>query len=143
MKFNKLQQTVLSVAGLTALLIGIFIAFDPIAFYSSYGLALEGNADMLSELRAPGMNLAVLGSIMLAGVSRSSLRPLAIAASLVVFSSFAAGRVLGILVDGLPSEKVLGALLIELVVAVLCFAAFLGKRRAVSNEQPYDTKALS
>ena len=139
MKFNKFQTTVLSVAGFTALLIGVFIAFDPLAFYSSYGLVLEGNADMLSELRATGMNLGVLGGIMLAGVSRLSLRPLAISASLIVFGSFAAGRCLGILVDGLPSEKVIGALLIELVIGALCFAAFLGKRRATSNEQPCAT----
>ena len=139
MKFNKFQTTVLSVAGFTALLIGVFIAFDPLAFYSSYGLVLEGNVDMLSELRATGMNLGVLGGIMLAGVSMSSLRPLAISASLIVFGSFAAGRCLGILVDGLPSEKVIGALLIELVIGALCFAAFLWKRRATGNEQPYET----
>ena len=139
MKFNKLQTTVLSVAGFTALLIGVYIAFDPLAFYSSYDLVLKGNADMLSELRATGMNLAVLGCVMLGGVSRSSLRPLAISACLIVFGSFAAGRVLGILVDGLPSEKVIGALLIELMIAALCFAAFFGKRRATGNAQPYET----
>ena len=136
MKFNKLQTTVLSIAGFTALLIGIFIALDPIAFYSSYGIALEGNADMLSELRAPGMNLAVLGGVMLAGVSRSSLRPLAITASIIVFGSFAAGRVLGLLVDGLPSEKVIGALIVELVIAALCFAVFSKERHVFCTRQP-------
>ena len=138
MKFNKLQKAILSVAGFTALLIGVFITIDPIGFYSSYGIVLEGNADMLSELRAPGMNLAVLGAVMLAGIAKPSLRPLAIAASVVVFTSFAADRVLGILVDGLPSEKVLAALLIELVIAALCCEAFMGKRHSISNEQPYE-----
>ncbi len=127
MNLNKLQVVVLSVAGFTALLIGAFIALDPVNFYSSYGIALDGAADMLSDLRATGVNLAVLGGVMLAGVGLARLRPLAIAASLIVFPSFAAGRVIGIAFDGLPSDTVLAALLIELAIAALCFFSFAAK----------------
>ncbi len=135
MKLNKLQKTTLSIAGVTAMLIGVFIAIDPASFYASYGIKLEGNADMLSELRAPGLNLAVLGMVMLAGIAKSSLRPLAVSASVVVFSSFAAGRLLGILIDGMPSDKVVTALIIEVVIAAMCLAVFFWRRPALSVDQ--------
>lgn len=134
MKSQKLQKTTLIVAGVTAMLIGLFIALDPIAFYSGYGIALQGNTDMLSELRAAGVNLTTLGGIMLAGALRASFRELAIAASLIVFTSYAAGRTFSLAIDGWPSEKVLGAVGIELLIAAVCLVAFLVQRRAASME---------
>ena len=131
MQLGRFQVIVLFVAGFTALLIGAYIALDPKGFYSSYGIALEGNPDMLSELRAQGTNLAVLGTAIVAGALRASIRQVAIAVSLMVFMSFSVGRTLSLLLDGPPSQAVIVALLIEVAIAALCVAAFM--RRSVRS----------
>jgi hypothetical protein len=58
---------------------------------------------LLSELRAPGAGLAAFGAVMLAGIVRPALRQAAVVAALTVFIAFPAGRVLGLVVDGMPS----------------------------------------
>ena len=61
---------------------------------------------------------------MLAGIVRSALRQAAVVAALTVFLAFPAGRVLGLLLDGMPSGGILGALALELAIAALCLFAF-------------------
>ena len=118
------QKIALSIAGITALGIGTFILFAPYAFYASYGIVLGPDPSLLSELRAPGAGLAAFGAIMLAGIVRPALRQAAVMAALTVFLAFPAGRVLGLVIDGMPSNGVLGALVLELVIAALCLFAF-------------------
>lgn len=130
MTLHTYRTAVLALAGLTALSIGTFIAVDPAGFYAGYAIPLQGNMDMLSELRASGANLGVLGAVMLLGTVLAPLRPYAVAAGLVVFTAFPTGRVLSLIADGWPSQKVLIALLVELVIAALCFTALVRTRRS-------------
>lgn len=118
------QIIALGIAGITALGIGAFILIAPHAFYASYGIVLDPNPSLLSELRAPGAGLAAFGAVMLAGIVRSTLRQAAVVAALTVFLAFPAGRVLGLVADGIPSSGILGALVLELVIAALCLFAF-------------------
>ncbi len=126
----KLDGSVLALAGFTAMLVGGLISLGPLEFYEGYGIPLAGNIDMLSELRATGTNLAVLGAVMLLGAFRLALRSLALATSLMVFSAFTGGRILSLLVDGRPGSGVLLALLIEATIAALCLLVFLRQRPA-------------
>lgn len=121
---TSLQKIALGIAGLTALSIGAFILIAPHAFYASYGIVLDPNPSLLSELRAPGAGLAAFGAMMLAGIARSSLRQSAAVAALTVFLAFPAGRVLGLMADGVPSSGILGALALEVGIAALCLYAF-------------------
>ena len=132
MKLTRLQKTVLGIAGITALAIGAVILFTPHAFYASYGVTLGQNPNMLSELRAPGAGLAALGVVMLAGLVRAALAPVALVAALTVYLAYPFGRVVSFLVDGVPSDSVLGALAVEIVIAVLLAAAF-GRNRAAGG----------
>ena len=127
MKISKFQKTVLGIAGFTAFAIGAFILIEPYAFYASYGIALTADPNLLSELRAPAANLAALGAVMLAGLFRPSLARISSAIALIVFLAFPAGRVISITVDGMPSENVLAALAIEVVIGALLLMAF-GRR---------------
>ncbi|GAA6180039.1 hypothetical protein NBRC116594_14770 [Shimia sp. NS0008-38b] len=103
------------------------ITLAPHVFYASYGISLGENPSLLSELRAPGAGLVTLGILMLLGIWRSALVQLAIAATLIVFLAFPAGRFISLALDGMPSFGILGALALEIVIAVLCLFAF-GKR---------------
>ena len=65
------QKFALGIAGITSLGIGTFILTAPHAFYASYGIALEPDPSLLSELRAPGAGLAAFGTVMLDRASRT------------------------------------------------------------------------
>ena len=127
MKMSKFQKTVLGVAGFTALAIGAFILIEPYAFYASYGITLAADPNLLSELRGPAANLTALGAVMLAGLFRPSLARISSAIALIVFLAFPVGRVFSIALDGVPSDSVLAALAIEIVIGALLLIAF-GKR---------------
>ncbi|WP_425070999.1 DUF4345 domain-containing protein [Sagittula sp. S175] len=124
MTLTRLQKIALGIAGASAFGIGVAITAIPHAFYAGYGIALGPDPSLLSELRAPGAGLAVLGAVMLAGLVRSSLRDLALAAALLVFLAFPAGRIVGLVLDGMPSAGIMAALVFELTVAALCLFAF-------------------
>lgn len=118
------EKTALGLSGLTALTIGAFILFAPHAFYAGYGITLGEDANLLSELRAPGAGLAGFGLLMLLGIRRHAVLPIAMVVALTVFTAFPAGRLVGIAADGMPSGSVMGALVVELVIAAICLAAF-------------------
>ncbi|WP_300530797.1 DUF4345 domain-containing protein [uncultured Mameliella sp.] len=134
------QRITLGIAGATTLAIGLCILVIPHQFYASYGIVLADDASLLSELRAPGAGLAVLGALMLWGIWNSAMRQVAQVAALTVYIAFPAGRLVGLLVDGMPSGGILGALAFEAGIAVLCLLAFrLGSR--ASPLQGADTRA--
>lgn len=118
------EKTALGISGVTALGIGGFILIAPHAFYATYGIALGNDANLLSELRAPAAGLAALGFLMLVGIIRHSWAQTSIAAALIVFLAFPAGRLVGLVADGMPSSGILGALILELMIAALCLVAF-------------------
>lgn len=118
------EKIALGLSGLTALTIGASILFVPHAFYASYGIRLGDDANLLSELRAPGAGLAGFGLLMLLGIWRQAALPVSLAATLTVFIAFPVGRLVGLIADGMPSGNVIGALVVELILAALCLAAF-------------------
>ncbi|MCC0022560.1 MAG: DUF4345 domain-containing protein [Nitratireductor sp.] len=133
-----LQKIALGISGVTALGIGAFILAAPHAFYASYGIMPGSDPSLLSELRAPGSGLAVLGAIMLTGMFRKALRQTAMIAALAVFLAFPAGRVVSMVADGMPSSGIIGALVLELAIAVLCLIAFRPvTRRELSGRVAY------
>lgn len=121
---TRLQKIALGAAGITSVAIGAFILTAPHVFYASYGISLGPNPSLLSELRAPGAGLAGFGAVMLAGLATPTLRSAAVVAALTVFLAFPAGRFVSLVVDGMPSGGILGALVLELAIAALCLAAF-------------------
>lgn len=129
------QKSTLGIAGVTALGIGLMILVAPQGFYASYGITLGADVNLLSELRAPAAGLAALGTIMLIGIWHEAWRQTSIVAAFTVFLSFPAGRVVGILVDGIPSGGVISALVFELAVAALCLAAFGRRARTHAGAQ--------
>lgn len=124
MSLTLFEKVALGVSGLTAVGIGGFIMAAPQAFYASYGITLGNDPSLLSELRAPAAGLLALGALMLSGIWRSAMAQLAVAATLIVFLAFPTGRLIGLAVDGVPSGGIIGALVLEVAIAVLCIVAF-------------------
>ncbi len=133
MQLTHFQKFTLGIGGITAVAIGACITLAPHTFYGSYGITLGQDPNLLSELRAPGAGLAVLGAIMLAGMIRANIRPVALAVALTVYLAFPAGRIVGIVVDGMPSGGIIGALAVEIIIAGLLLVAFK-PRRVMSSD---------
>ena len=137
MQLTRFQKITLGISGLTALAIGTLITLAPHAFYASYGITLGQDPNLLNELRAPGAGLAVFGALMLAGVFRAAMTPIALAVALTVFVAFPVGRIVGIVMDGMPSGSVIGALAFEIIIAALLLAAFKPTRTAGSSRERF------
>jgi len=129
MSLSLFEKITLGISGITALSIGVFILAAPHTFYGSYGITLGDDASLLSELRAPAASLAAFGVLMLAGLARSAFIQVAMVAALTVYLAFPAGRLIGLLVDGMPSTSVIGALALELAIAAMCLTAFRHRLR--------------
>ena len=137
MQLTRFQKITLGIGGVTALAIGTMITMAPHAFYASYGITLGQDPNLLNELRAPGAGLAVFGALMLAGVVRAAVAPIALAVALTVFLAFPVGRIVGIVMDGMPSGSVIGALAFEIIIAALLLAAFKPTRTAGSSRERF------
>ena len=135
MQLTRFQKITLGIGGVTALAIGTMITLAPHAFYASYGITLGQDPNLLNELRAPGAGLAVFGALMLAGIVRAAMAPIALAVALTVFLAFPFGRIVGIVMDGMPSGSVISALAFEIVIAALLLAAFKPNRTAGSSRE--------
>ena len=133
------QKLTLGAAGLTALGIGLGIAFAPHGFYASYGITLGSDPTLLSELRAPGANLAALGAVIFTGALRPAMARVSAALGALLFLAFAFGRLVGMVLDGWPGEGILTALVIEVVAGMLCLWVLRTQERAPS---PLAGKAL-
>jgi len=137
MQLNRFQKITLGICGVTALAIGTFITLAPHAFYASYGITLGHDPNLLNELRAPGAGLAVFGALMLAGIVRAVMAPISLAVALTVYLAFPVGRIVGIVMDGMPSGSVIGALAFETIIAGLLLAAFKPTRTAGSSQERF------
>lgn len=120
MEFGFRRRLVLGISGLAAITVGLAITLDPQAFYASYGIVLTPQPNLMSELRAPAANLAVLGLIILSGALYKRVMHSAALLGTAVFLAFAMGRVVSLVLDGRPSDSILAALGIEVVLALLC-----------------------
>lgn len=114
------QKLTLGAAGLTALCVGLAITFAPHSFYASYGVALSGDPTLLSELRAPGANLMMLGAVIFAGAVRPRMARLSAALGAAVFLAFAFGRMVSLALDGAPDSGIVAALILEIALGALC-----------------------
>ena len=114
-----LSRVVLALAGVMAVFIGGALLVSPHAFFAMNHIELGDDPNLLSEIRAPGGLLLAAGAIMIAGVAMRRLTRIGLVTAAVVYCSYGASRLLGILLDGAPSSSLIGAMMIELVVGVL------------------------
>lgn len=144
MTLSRFEKFVLGLAGTTAAAISGVILAAPHTFYASYGIYLGDDPSLLSELRAPAAGLLTLGLLMFAGIFRQNWVSVSIVAALTVFIGFPAGRLIGLAVDGMPSNGIIVALIIELIIAGLCLMAFRRRfRRNASVQSLSLTQSIS
>ncbi|WP_148205841.1 DUF4345 domain-containing protein [Hyphomonas neptunium] len=121
-------KLILTVAGLVGLGVGIGMVFWPVAFHASAGIVLDGNASLMSEMRASGS--AVLGSalVMLSGVFIPRLAFTATLMATVLYISYGIGRLMGMAIDGMPENTIQTIAAAELFIGLVCGAALFRYR---------------
>ncbi len=125
MSIPTFPRVLLLVSGLIAVGIGASLLFAPVAFHAGYGTDLGSDANLLSEIRAPGGALLVLGVLMLVGAFDASFHRTALVLGAAVYLSYGLTRLVSVALDGMPGEGLLLAIGIELALGGACLAARL------------------
>lgn len=122
-------MTRILLAGSGVLLAGIGAAMltRTEAFLAMSGVEISPDPSLLSELKAPSGLLLLASVIMLAGSVRLRFADLGLTVGTVVYGGYGVARLVGIVMDGLPSGSLLVATLIELVLAGLLLSVRLAK----------------
>ena len=120
MKPSLANRLLLGLSGLMALWIGAAILIDPTAFHAGNGITLGADPSLLSEVRAPGGALLVLGGLMLAGAFVRALTFASTAVAAAVYLAYGLSRLLAMALDGMPATGLVGATAIELATGTLC-----------------------
>ncbi|MEM1453374.1 MAG: DUF4345 domain-containing protein [Planctomycetota bacterium] len=129
-RITKTQRILLVVSGLIAAGIGASILATPAQFHATHGIDLAGDPSLLSEVRAPGGALAVLGGMMLIGAFVRSFTTASLAIATAVYLAYGASRLVGFGLDGMPHPGLVQAAVAELVIGAVCAVALV---RAVSR----------
>ncbi|WP_041637652.1 DUF4345 domain-containing protein [Maricaulis maris] len=130
MTANLMTRIVLALAGLVALLIGATLLLDPQSLYAGSGLVLDGGASQLSEIRAPAGLLVLSGLAVLAGSIWLKWATAALQLTVLVFLGYGVGRVASLALDGMPSDSLVMAMLIELGIGVLALVLLMVRNRS-------------
>lgn len=120
MKNSKVLKSILIISGLIASAIGAAILFSPVAFYTTNGIELGANASLLNEIRAPGGALLVSGLLIISGAFVNKLTFTSIVVSTLLYLSYGLSRVMSIAIDGMPTEELVQAAVLEIAIGVAC-----------------------
>ncbi|GEK21874.1 DUF4345 domain-containing protein [Cellulomonas xylanilytica] len=130
-------KALLVVAGAVAVVVGAAVLLTPVAFSASYGVVLGSDADALSERRAPGAGLLVIGGLLVAGAFVARLRFTALLAGTLVYLAYGLARVLSLVLDGRPTDGLLVAGVVELAIGAACLGALVRSVRTGATEVAY------
>jgi len=124
MKNSRVLKVVLFVSGLIAAGIGGAILVMPAAFYASNGIDLGGNVSLLNEIRASGGALLAAGILIISGCFVASLTFTAVVVASLLYLAYGLSRILSFGIDGMPSEGLMQAANLEIVIGVVCVCVF-------------------
>ena len=120
MKGPIVYKIVLCIAGIIAIGIGGAILISPIDFFASNQIDIGNNASLLSEIRAPAGALLACGILILSGVFVSKLTYTSLIVSSLVYLSYGISRIIGIKIDGMPSDSLVYAAVFEIFIGLVC-----------------------
>lgn len=111
-------KTVLFVSGLIATGVGGLILFTPQTLYVASGIELGHNIIQLSEVRAAGGALFASGVLIMSGAFVARLAFTSAMVSTVLYLSYGVSRVLSMAIDGMPSDGLVQATVLEMAIGL-------------------------
>lgn len=134
MKNVRAIRILLLLAGIIGLIIGGAQLLIPVSFEASAGIEPGNNSSLLSEIRAAGGTLFTAGIVIIRGAFFSGKMYLALIFSTVFYLSYGFARAFSVLMDGIPAESLVIAMITEIIIGVLSFIAWYGWRKKVPTE---------
>lgn len=123
-----ISRAVLGLSALIAFAIASLILLDPTSFYASNGVTLPPSTSLMSELKAPASLLFCSALLLTAGAIFRKHTCTALWLNVLVFGSYALGRLASIAMDGVPSDTLVQASAIEALIAVISLALIIAGR---------------
>ena len=136
MKLTKTLRSLLVVSALIAIGIGASILFAPAQFHATHGIELAADPNLLSEVRAPGGALLVLGVLMGVGAFVRTFTFASTSIAAAVYLAYGASRLVSLGLDGVPAAGLLAATSIELVIGASCAVALVRTLRRARAAVP-------
>lgn len=133
MTINK-RKIYLFFAGFILLLVGFYIGLMPVEYLGQFFNHEDFNIEVLSEMRGMGGTLFVFGCFILSGAFVKQIEYTSLIAATLIFTSFTAFRIIGILIDGTPAQSILVALSIELLFALAAIPILFSKEKPTPTE---------
>lgn len=119
MKKSKIISGYLIVSGLILSLVGALTSFNPVNVKAEEGIDIAGNPSALNDVRGFGFLILAVALFSFIGAFQSRLKRPAIIFSVLFFLSIALGRLFSILFDGMPTQGILNATIVEFVVGTI------------------------
>lgn len=110
---GKYIKTYLIVSGLTLGAIGIGLTFLPLAFKGAFGMDLSGETDIYNDYAAFGMLIFIIGMFSIASTQRQQSVVIAAFVVPALFLALFIGRLISVVLNGLPVKGLLIAGLLE------------------------------
>lgn len=124
MKKSNILKAYLIVSGLLLTFIGGATLFIPVQMKGSAGIDIAGNSSVINDVRAASALLLAFALIIVSGAFVKRLTYASSLITFVLFLSLGAGRVISILVDGMPVDGLVKATGLELVLGIVGVAFF-------------------
>ena len=113
------KRTVLCGAGALLLLIGSALMFSPKAFLETSHVFIDHDPGLMSELSAPSGLLIITGALLILGAVKVRFANLGLSVGAIVYASYGLGRLISMALNGMPSESLVAATVIELGIGAL------------------------
>ena len=129
----KVVTVFLVFAGLVGLYVGGSLLFFPAELQAQSGIILGDNASHYSETRAPGAAIFSATIFILIGITRIEWRRFSLLLVALFFLSYGLGRLLSLVLDGMPAAGLFYAMIGELVVGAIGLMLLLKIRSTAVN----------
>lgn len=134
MKKNTITLVFLVLAVLTGFYVGGSLLFFPAQLQAESGISLS-SASQFSEARAPGAAIFAASMIALLSLFKVSLRKSALGLMTLFFTAYGLGRLLSVVLDGVPADGLYYAMYGELIMGVLAGVLYLNTNRSDESLQ--------
>ena len=125
MKNSKVLKVILFISGHIAIGIGATILTMPVAFYAASGINLNGDVSLLNEVRASGGALLACGLLITLGAFVVKLTFTSVVISALLYLSYGLSRMMSMIIDGMPADALIQAVILELVIGLVCVVALM------------------
>ncbi len=125
MKNSVTTKIFLAFSGLIAIGIGSGLLFAPVEFEASAGVILGEDINLLSEMRASGGAILATGILIILGALIPKLAYLSVVLSSLMYLSYGASRIFGMMVDGMPNNSIVAATTAEIIIGLISILVLL------------------